>query len=124
MRVIIAGERQWNSHQMAENVIRRLTARYGSVTIVYGGECGIDHSFSLACWELGVEMDCVLLDYARAGDRRFQNREMVRRGAGLCLIFHRSELDEASKDLAGQATAAGMPVWLIDNEEGKPRRVR
>jgi hypothetical protein len=123
MRVIIAGERQWNSQPLAENVIRRLAKRYGTVTIVYGGECGIDHSFSLACWKLGVEMECVLLDYTRAGDRRFQNREMVRRGAGLCLVFHRAELDEGSRDLAQQAIAAGIPTWLIDNEEGRPRRI-
>jgi hypothetical protein len=123
MRVIIAGERQWNSQPLAENVIRRLAKRYGTVTIVYGGECGIDHSFSLACWKLGVEMDCVLLDYAHAGDRRFQNREMVRRGAGLCLVFHRAVLDEDSRDLAQQAIAAGIPTWLIDNEEGRPRRI-
>jgi hypothetical protein len=123
MRVIIAGERQWNHEPMAENVIRRLAKRYGTVTIVYGGECGIDHSFSLACWKLGVEMDCVLLDYAHAGDRRFQNREMIRRGAGMCLIFHRSELDDGSRDLAHQAIAAGIPTWLIDNEEGRPRRI-
>jgi hypothetical protein len=123
MRVIIAGERQWNSQPLAENVIRRLAKRYGTVTIVYGGECGIDHSFSLACWKLGVEMECVLLDYTRAGDRRLQNREMVRRGAGLCLVFHRAELDEGSRDLAQQAIAAGIPTWLIDNEECSPRRI-
>jgi hypothetical protein len=123
MRVIIAGERQWNSQPLAENVIRRLTKRYGTITIIYGGECGIDHSFSLACWKLGVEMDCVLLDYARAGDRRFQNREMIRRGAGLCLIFHRSELDDGSRDLVQQAIAAGIPTWLVDNEEGRPRLI-
>jgi hypothetical protein len=123
MRVIIAGERQWNSQPLAENVIRRLAKRYGTVTIVYGGECGIDHSFSLACWKLGVEMDCVLLDYAHAGDRRFQNREMIRRGARMCLIFHRSELDDRSRDLAQQAIAAGIPTWLIDNEEGRPSRI-
>ncbi len=98
--------------------------RYGpGLVIIYGGECGIDHSFSLACWKLGVEMECVLLDYAHAGDKRFQNREMIRRGAEMCLIFHRSELDEASKGLAEQANAAGVPVWLIDNEDGRPRKL-
>jgi hypothetical protein len=106
---------EWPDRHIPVRHPQWFTARYGSVTIVYGGECGIDYSFSLACWKLGVEMDCVLLDYAHAGDRRFQNREMVRRGAGLCLIFHRSELDDVSKDLAHQAVTAGVPVWLNDN---------
>jgi hypothetical protein len=123
MRVIIAGERRWDSQPLAEIVAHRLTKRYRLVTIATRGGLGLDHSDSLACWKLGVEMDCVLPDYTHAGDYRFQNRGMIRRGAGLCLIFHCSKLDDASKGLAEQAEAAGMPVWLIDNEDGRPRRI-
>lgn len=109
---------------MAENVIRRLTAHYGpGLVIVHGGACGIDHSFSLACWKLGVDTECVLLDYTHAGDWQLQNREMIRRGAGLFLIFHRAELDRGIRDLALQANAAGIPTWLIDREEGRPRQI-
>ena len=31
-------------------------------------------------------------------------------------------LDEGSRDLARQAVAAGVPPYLIDSEEGKPKR--
>ncbi len=33
-------------------------------------------------------------------------------------------LDEVSKDLVQQAIAAEMPIYLIDSEEGTPRRIR
>jgi hypothetical protein len=35
------------------------------------------------------------------------------RGAGLCVIVHRSILDAGSKDLAQQAPALGVPTYLI-----------
>ena len=46
---------------------------------------------------------------------------MLRAGAALCLIFHRSVLDDASNDLTRQAIAAGVPTNLIDSEDGKPK---
>jgi hypothetical protein len=48
---------------------------------------------------------------------------MLRAGAGLCLIFHRCELDETSRDLASQAIAASLATFLIASEEGKPQRI-
>jgi len=55
---------------------------------------------------------------------RFRNREMLRAGASLCVILHRSVLDARTKDLARQAIEAGVPTYLIDSEEGKVRRLR
>ena len=40
---------------MAEEVIGVLPRAYGATTIVYVGECGIDHSFSLACSKFGLK---------------------------------------------------------------------
>jgi hypothetical protein len=49
---------------------------------------------------------------------------MILKGARLCLIFHRSVLDEASDDLRRQAIDAGVPTYLIDSDEGRPRRLQ
>jgi hypothetical protein len=37
--------------------------------------------------------------------------------------FHRSALGDGGRDLTEQAIAAGVPVSLIDNEEGSPTRI-
>jgi hypothetical protein len=37
---------------------------------------------------------------------------------------HRCPLGERSRDLARQAILAGIPTWLIDGEEGVPRRIK
>ena len=91
--------------------------------IVHGGAPGIDHSFSLACEELGVTDELCLPEFSRVGDHSFQNGEMLRRGADLCLILHRAAVDEPNNDLARQAIAAGTPVWLIADQQGVPKRL-
>lgn len=124
MRVVIAGERHWNAADLADQIVNRLLTRYGpSIVIAHGGAPGIDHSFSLACEKLRVEVDLCLADFSHVGDHGFQNREMLRRGAELCLICHRSVLDERSSDLARQAIAAGVPTYLVNSDDGKPRRI-
>jgi hypothetical protein len=124
MRIIVAGDRFWNCDQVAENIVRRLVAHYGSdIVIALGGGPGVDQSFSMACRRLGVTIDLYLADLSHLGDDRFGNRELLRRGAGLCILVHRSTLDEGSRDLAQQAIAAGVPTYLIDSEHGNPRRL-
>ena len=77
----------------------------------------------MACRELGVAIDFRQCNFAHIGDFRYQNREMLRPGAGLCLILHRSAFDERMKDLARQAIEAGVPKYLIADERGVPRRL-
>jgi hypothetical protein len=91
--------------------------------IVHGGAPCIDHSFSLACEELGIEVDLCLVDFSHVGDYGLQNREMLRRGAELCLICHRSVLDQRSSDLTRQAILAGVPTYVVESDDGKPRRI-
>jgi hypothetical protein len=50
-----------------------------------------------------------------AGPER--NREMVEAGADLCIALHRSiETSKGTKDCVRQALAAGIPVWLVEDE--------
>jgi len=118
------GNRFWNCDQVAENIVRRLAARYGpKIVIAVGGAPGVDQSFSMACRRLGVTIDLYLVDFSHLGDHRFCNREMLGRGAGICIIVHRSTVDEGCRDLAQQAIASGVPTYLIDSQDGNPRRM-
>jgi hypothetical protein len=50
---------------------------------------------------------------------------MVQAGADLCIALHRSiETSKGTKDCVRQALAAGIPVWLIEDEQGVPKRVQ
>jgi hypothetical protein len=87
-------------------------------SVVFGPSAtGRPHSVS--CDEFGVTAELCLADFSRLGDFRFQYRELLRRGAGLCVILHRSVLDEANSNLWQQALTAAVPTWLIDSEEGR-----
>jgi hypothetical protein len=86
---------------------------------------GVDQSFSVACRALGVTIDYRPVDFAHVGDDRHKHREMLRPGAGLCVILHRSlGDDERVKDLARQAIEAGVPTCLVRDERGMPWRLR
>ena len=57
--------------------------------------------------------------------RGLRNREMVEAGADLCIALHRSiETSKGTKDCVGQAVAAGIPVYLVEDERAIPRRVQ
>jgi hypothetical protein len=57
-----------------------------------------------------------------AGSAR--NREMVQAGADLCAALHRDVAkSEGTKDSVRQALAAGIKVYLIVDEVGRPRRI-
>jgi hypothetical protein len=124
VRILIAGQRSWNCHKLAEAILRRLQARYGSdIVVALGGSPGVDWAFCTACERLGIAKDVYLADFSHVGDYSFGNAELVRRGVGLCLILHRRVLDKASQDLMEKAIMAEIPTWLIDSEEGRPRRL-
>jgi len=114
----------WRCDDLATAIVRRLRARYGpDITIAQSGSPGVDQSFPVACGALGVAIENRKVEFAHAGDFRYQHREMLRPGAGLCLILHRSAFDERTKDLARQAIAADVPTYLIADERGVPRRM-
>ncbi len=54
-----------------------------------------------------------------------RDREMVKAGADLCIALHRSiETSKGTKDCVRQALAAGIPVYLIEDDQAIPRRVQ
>ncbi len=144
MRVIITGGRNWTAHELAENILNRLLARYGpGIVIVHGGAAGIDRSFADACGDLGIEQEMhearweeldhpqAVIRHDKAG-RAFnskagpiRNQKMVDAGADMCLAFHRAiSASKGTKDCAKRALAAGIPTYLIDSEAGEPKRLQ
>jgi hypothetical protein len=124
---IVNGDRHWYALELAEDFINRLLARYGpGLVIVHGGAPGIEQPFAVACRELGVTAAPHLADWKGLGNvgGPARNREMVEAGADCCIAFHRSlATGKGAKDCARQAIAAGIPTYLIENDEGLPRRV-
>ena len=95
--------------------------------IIHGGRPGVDQSFALACRELGFVAEPHLADWKGlrnvAGPAR--NREMVEAGEDLCMACHRSiEASKGTKDCVRQALAAGIPVYLVEDDRASPRRVQ
>jgi hypothetical protein len=49
---------------------------------------------------------------------------MVKAGADLCLAVHRFVFNsKGTKDCAKQAIEAGIPTYLIDSEQARPKRL-
>jgi YspA, cpYpsA-related SLOG family len=128
MRILITGDRHWRCGELAEQIVNRLLARYGSdLTIVHGGAPGADNAFSKACEKLGVTAEPQLADWRGRGNiaRPERNQEMVEAGADLCVALHRSsETSRGTKDCVRQALAVGIPVWLVEDDWAIPRRIQ
>jgi hypothetical protein len=81
----------------------------------------------MACQTLGVAVEPHLAHWKGlgniAGPKR--NQEMVQAGADLCIALHRSiETSKGTRDCVRQALAAGIPVWLIEDDRAVPRRAQ
>ena len=125
MRFVIGGDRFWPCHKLAAGVLRRMATRYGpDIVIVHGDDTAVAESFATAAKGQRLKAEQHAADFGHLGDGafRFRNRAMLR-GAELCVIVHRSLLDAGTKDLARQALAAGVPTFLIANEQAVPRRL-
>jgi hypothetical protein len=58
---------------------------------------------------------------ATLGTEAFENREMVRTGAGVCLNIHRGVLDDWAKDLMRKVIVAGILTHRIEGARSVPR---
>jgi hypothetical protein len=126
MHFVIGGDQFWPCHRLAAAVLRRTAARYGpDIVIVRGDDTGVAESFAAAAKGQRLKTEPHTADFNQLGDGaiRFRNHAMLR-GAELCVIVHRSLLDAGTKDLARQALAAGVPTYLIANEQAVPRRLK
>jgi hypothetical protein len=128
MRILVTGDRHWNCTDLAERVVNRLLARYGpGMVIIHGGACGVDEAFAKACRKLGVVAEPHLADWKELGNVAgpARNRAMVRSSADMCIAVHGSlATSKGTKDCVRQALAAGIPVFLIEDDRAIPSRIR
>jgi hypothetical protein len=127
MRILVTGDRYWVCYELALYVLRRLIGRYGAgITIVHGGATGVDESFARACRELEITAEPHIAEWRwhgnTAGPKR--NRAMVEAGAAMCIALHRDrKASKGTKDYVRQAIAARIPTFLIDDDQGVPKRL-
>ena len=128
MRILVTGDRHWNCTDLAARVVNRLVARYGpDMVIINGGACGVDEAFAKACRKLGVVAEPHLADWKGLGNVAgpARNRTMVRAGIDLCIAVHRDlAASKGTKDCVRQALAAGIAVYLIEDDRAVPKRVQ
>ena len=128
MRIVMAGERAWACDELAIVVLQRLIARYGrEMVIVHGGAVGVDESFSRACKSLSVDVEVRLANWPQTGHPTIgsKNHELIKDGADLCIAFHGSiGTSQRTRDWVSKAIQAGVPTFLIEDENATPRRFR
>jgi hypothetical protein len=128
IRVLITGDRGWYCLELARRVLGRLGDRWGvdNLIIVHGCAAGVDTAFDHAAKMARLKIDPNPADWDRyqraAGPIR--NREMVEAGASFCVAVHRDlATSKGTKDCVSQCLKAQIPVYLIDSEHAKPRRL-
>jgi hypothetical protein len=93
MRIVETGDRSWQCDELATAILRRLFQRYGpNLTIVHGGQNGVDESFNKACKNLEIAVEVRLANWPQTGHPMIgnKNRELIKDGADLCIALHRS----------------------------------
>jgi hypothetical protein len=127
IRILVTGDRHWPCTELAERIVNRLIGRYGpNLLIIHGEAPGVANAFAAACRKLGVVAEPHLADRKDLGNIAgpSRNQEMVQSGADLCIALHRSLAgSKGTKDCVRQALAAGIPVYLIEDEHAIPRRI-
>jgi YspA, cpYpsA-related SLOG family len=128
MRILIVGDRHWNCADLAEQIVSRLLARYGpNLTIVHGGEPGVDQAVAMACRELGVAVEPRLAPWHQTGLPTIatKNRELIKAAPDLCVAVHQTIGDsKRTRDCVLQAVQAGITTYLIENERAIPSRLK
>jgi hypothetical protein len=130
--------------ELRQEVGERILIRFGrDIVIVHGAAPGIDWAFTRACQDLSVKQEAhparwneldvpgAVIRQTKDGTRYnanaapMRNAEMVAAGAEMCIAFHRRlAWSRRTKDCVRRAIAAGIPAYLIDSEQARPRRLR
>jgi hypothetical protein len=127
VRVLVSGDRHWNCADLARRVVTRLVERYGAdLIVVHGDARGVDSAFAAACRARGVahEPHPARWDDVGKSAGPMRNQEMIAAGSDFVIAVHRNlAYSRGTRDLVQRALATGIPVYLIDRDDGEPRRI-
>lgn len=127
MRIIITGDRNWYCIKLARQIIFRLGCRYSDFVIVHGAcKTGVDKAFDDAALEAHLipERHPASWETLKLAAGPLRNGEMVKAGAKFAIAVHKNlSWSKGTKDCVKQLRQAKIPVYLIDNDEGKARRI-
>ena len=126
--ILIVGDRHWNCAELAEQIVSRLLVRYGlDVTIIHGGEPGVDHAIDQACTNLGIQHETRLPSWHQTGLPTIatKNRELIKAAPNLCVAIRQRISDsKRTRDCVLQALQAGIATFLIADERAIPRQLQ
>lgn len=126
MRILVTGSRRvpetLESAGLAETVLRQCLGLLGAdggngFVLVHGGARGADRVMALAARRLGMEVEAHPARWAELGRAAgpVRNREMVSRGASLCVAVPTSPKGRGVSGTWGcveEADRAGLPVLV------------
>jgi hypothetical protein len=128
MRILVVGDRHWPCPELAEKIVSRLLARYGTeLLIVHGGEQGVDAAVAVAAEKLGVRHEARLVSRHHTGVPTIgaKNRELMMARPDLCVAIHQAiRRSTRTRDCVCQALQEGIPTYLIENEWAIPIRLK
>ena len=128
MRIVVTGERAWACDELAAVIVHRLIARHGrDFVVIHGGSVGVDASFNCACKNLGIAVEVLTANTGQTGTPTIgtRNRELIKPGGDLCIALHRSfGTSQRTKDCVRQAIQAGIPTFLIEDDQAIPIRLQ
>lgn len=130
MRILITGSRYWHCRRAMITMMHRMIEKHGAADLVFvHGACpnGADKAMETVCNDFVVRQEPHPADWDKHGTPAgpIRNSEMVKLGADLCLVFSQDlKNSPGTKDCARKAIAAGIPTWLIDNDDAKPTKLK
>lgn len=117
MRILITGSRTWTDKVTVADAIRQAWIDFGKpyrVTVVHGGARGADYIAGVFAKRMNFDVEVHALDddswnkYGKAAGPK-RNKEMVDKGADICLAFIKNESNGATMCME-LAEKAGIPV--------------
>jgi hypothetical protein len=126
-RVVVTGDRNWYCLDLAGKIVERLAGRHSvdGFVIVHGAASGVDSAFRDAR-NPETPHEPHPAQWERLGKKAgpVRNQAMVDLGADFCIAVHRDLAgSRGTKDCVARCLKAGIPVYLIDSEEVRPRRI-